>query len=129
YMDSKFDSGDIIAQVEERIRDKDTWASVNKRLLKKSSILLKRILPAVLAGVNPRIPQNEQKATVNSRLTPDYPLIDFKRMNDRTVFNLIRAQCKPLSGAYLINTKGKKIYFDKYLTLAQVKKLRMRYAK
>ena len=127
YMDDGLDSGDIIAQTEEVILETDTWVTVNERLKIKSSDFLKIHMPDIIAGTNKRSKQSEKNISVNNRLTPDYPKIDFERMSDRQIFNLVRAQVSPLKGAFM-DRKGGRIYFDKYLNENEIAQLRRKYA-
>jgi UDP-4-amino-4-deoxy-L-arabinose formyltransferase/UDP-glucuronic acid dehydrogenase (UDP-4-keto-hexauronic acid decarboxylating) len=126
-MNEEFDTGPIIAQAEEPIRDEDTWVTLRERLNARTPFLLAAQMPTLLDGasIDARA-QDEAKATRNPRLTPESPRIDFATMTNREVFNLIRAQVQPLRGAF-IEQDGRRRYFRHYITLDEVAKLRARY--
>ncbi len=126
YMDESLDTGDIIAQKEEAIFETDTWYTVNERLKIESIKLLQQQVPAILNGTNSREKQNETTGSVNERLTPDFPLIDFSKMNTIQIFNLIRAQVKPLGGAYILENQ-KRLHIDRYMSIDEVSALRKKY--
>ena len=127
YMDEGLDTGDIIAQKEERILETDTWVCINDRLIKTSANLLLSNIDSILKGSNNREKQNLEIGSVNKRLTAESPMIDFTTMSNLQIFNLVRAQVEPLKGAYIIKD-GKSIHFTKYMTLEEVKALRNEYA-
>ncbi len=126
YMDGGMDTGDIIAQLSTPINEKDTWITLNTKLDQLTRVLLANELPQVLAGTNARQPQTPAQATTNYRLSKDSPLIDWERLSDRDVFNLVRAQISPLSGAYFIHN-GKRVTLDRYISVADVATLRTQY--
>lgn len=127
YIDHDIDSGDIIAQEEVDIGFNDTWNSLRDKLARASDRLLERELPNILSAEITRMPQNHRDATVNSRLTPDSPKINFSAMDDAEIYNLIRAQVHPLKGAYVDNG-GSRIYFSSFMKYEEVKELRKQYA-
>lgn len=127
YLDNGIDSGDIIAQRKVAIDLKDNWCSLKSKLSVQAEYLIKEEIPAILSGQNERLPQDSAAATYNQRLTPASPRIDFKVMSDLEVYNLIRAQVKPLSGAYLEHN-GQKVYFSDFVGYEKIKELREKYA-
>ena len=127
YITQDLDSGDIVAQVSETIQFDDTWVTVNKRLESISYTLLASALPKILSGNQTRTPQNRILSSKNYRLTPDFPRIDFKYMDNKQIYNLIRAQVEPLRGAY-IQLDSQRLHFPHFLTLDQVYELRQRYS-
>lgn len=126
YIDDVVDGGDIIASIRVAIGDEDTWVSLRDRLIAASEVLLAEQLPLVISGRNSRQTQDESIATTNVRLTPDSPVIDFEKMSDRQIFNLIRAQVKPLQGAYIESVQGRR-YFPDYMPLDAIPGLRRQY--
>ena len=128
YMDNGFDNGDIIAQKEVLIDWEDTWVSLKKKLEDTTRLLLQREIENILTGKIKRKKQNEKEATHNFRLTPEFPRINLKKMNDIEIYNLIRAQVKPLRGAY-IECKGQRYYFDKFIKFDLIKEIRRKYEK
>ena len=127
FMAEGADDGDIIAQRPIAISDEDTWVTLGGRCDAEIAPLLAAALPAVLASEAPRAAQDARRATVNPRLTPESPRIDWALMSDRQVFNLIRAQVAPLKGAYF-ELSGRRIVFDRYVPLAGIPLLRTQYA-
>ncbi|MEK7448141.1 MAG: formyltransferase family protein [Planctomycetota bacterium] len=127
YMNDGIDSGDIIAQKAVPIDFKDTWCALSNKLSAATEDLLEEEIPRILTGVNKRFPQDNSQATRNTRLRPESPRIDFKVMTDMEIYNLIRAQVKPLKGAYLEHN-GEKVYFPEFIEHEKVKELRKKYA-
>jgi methionyl-tRNA formyltransferase len=124
YMDDGIDTGDIIAQADEPIHDADTWVSLTERVSGRTAPLLAAHLPAILDGAAPRRSQSAAEATQNPRLTPESPRIDLATMSDREVFNLIRAQVRPLHGAFLEASDRQRRHFPEYLSMDGVARLR-----
>jgi UDP-4-amino-4-deoxy-L-arabinose formyltransferase/UDP-glucuronic acid dehydrogenase (UDP-4-keto-hexauronic acid decarboxylating) len=126
HMDVGVDSGAIVAQAEEPISETDTWVSVNERLRALALGLLSEAVPMILSGSVEVREQDHSLATVNPRLTADYPRIDFAAMSDRDIFDLIRAQVAPLPGAF-VEREGEQMHFDRLHTMEEVAELRSRY--
>lgn len=126
YMQNGIDAGDIIARKAVEIGFEDTWVDVWKKLSEKAEELLRDEIPGVIAGLNGRIRQDESLATSNKRLTEDFPRIDFVAMSDEEVYNLIRAQVKPLKGAF-IEHDGERLYFSEFVKYKDIGKLRKKY--
>ena len=124
-MDKNIDTGKIVFQKNIKIEESYTWTKLNKILIKKSKTYIKKCLSKILLGNIKSKKQCIDDATVNKRLTKDFPLIDFN-MDDKTIYNLIRAQVKPLSGAYIIKD-NKRIYFNTFIKLEDISKLREKY--
>ena len=49
-------------------------------------------------------------------------------MSDKEIFNLIRAQVKPLKGAYLFQNY-QKIHFTNHINFKEIEQLRLKYEK
>jgi UDP-4-amino-4-deoxy-L-arabinose formyltransferase/UDP-glucuronic acid dehydrogenase (UDP-4-keto-hexauronic acid decarboxylating) len=126
YMEREIDAGDLIAQQEIPILESDTWVTLRNRLDQVMGPFLAAHIPSILNGNNDRTPQDLSQATVNTRLYADSPRIDWGVMSDKEVFDLIRAQVRPLGGAY-VDVDGKKTYFQEYKTLREVAQLRRSY--
>ncbi len=125
-MSEAFDQGGILAQREVPIGFEDTWVDVMERVGREALALLREAVPDLLAGRWQAGQQDESRATRNPRLTPDSPRIDFATMSDLQIYNLIRAQVAPLSGAY-IEQGQTRIHLDRFIPLADVAWLRARY--
>jgi len=128
YMDNGVDTGDVIAQIKVKIDNTDTWVDLKDKLVIASDKILKETLAKILQGVNKREKQDERLSLSNFRLDTKYPRIDFELMNDKEIYNLIRAQVYPLKGAFIQDGK-KRVYFNKKVSLEDIKKLRKNYAK
>lgn len=129
YMDNGLDTGDIIVQKEVLIADYDTWVDVNHKICKTIGYLLNKYLPIIIQGKNNRVKQEHEQSTANFRLTPEYPKIDFIKMNDEQIYNLIRAQVRPLKGAYVELENDGRLYIDSIKTFDEIKVMRSKYEK
>ena len=128
FIDDGLDTGDIIEQEIVNIKSKDTWVNIKEKLILVSNLLIKETLPKLFQNKYTRRKQNELIATKNSRLNSDFPKINFSIMNDLEIYNLIRAQVKPLTGAYL-DTENERIYFSDFLNTQEVNEIRKKYEK
>ena len=126
-MDRGFDTGALIYQVKQKIGFEDTWVSLRDKLTVLIKEICLQIIPSLLEKEINAVSQNQKNASSNFRLTPDYPLINFNKMTDLEVYNLIRAQIAPLKGAYLTINSVKK-YFDKFIPYDEVVQLRKLYS-
>ena len=100
-VDDGIDTGPIIDQVKTKINFDDTWVTLSDKILILINKLLKQNIENILNNNWISKPQNEAIATKNFRLNSKFPKINFSSMNDIQIYNLIRAQVKPLNGAYL----------------------------
>lgn len=121
------DEGAILLQKVLNISEDDTWVSLMGKLENIATAIIENELLPVLKNLQIYQPQNEEFATTNFRLSPQYPHIKPDQMSDRDIFNLIRAQVAPLAGAYLL-INGEEIRFRRLLTIAEVEKLRSYYS-
>ncbi|MDX2084208.1 MAG: formyltransferase family protein [Candidatus Melainabacteria bacterium] len=118
------DAGPILHQQPVPIHLEDTWLTLRDRLNDALPQFLAESAQRLLCGSAMALPQDEAQATVNSRLTPQSPKIDWRTMTDLQVYNLIRAQVAPLAGAYCTTASGEILRYPEPLTLAQVALLR-----
>lgn len=125
-MDNSIDTGAILIQKKVKIKTEDTWVTLRNKLILKSKSIIKKCLVKIINGNIRSINQNNEDSSVNFRLDEEFPLIDFKRMSDLEIYNLIRAQVMPLSGAYIHNNE-EKVYFNKFIVLKDIKGLRKKY--
>jgi len=126
-MDADFDTGKIVNQLKVKIDFEDTWVSLRDKLTKLTIQICRDTIPELLKGNYSTKNQDEKMASRNFRLTEYYPKIDFNLMSNIEIYNLIRAQIKPLKGAYII-VREKKYYFDALLPLNAIAQLRRKYA-
>lgn len=122
-MDEGFDTGPIVMQQCVPIHDEDSWVTLSARISEANTVILKRALPLLISGQWHATIQDAALACTNTRISPESIEIDFQRMDDRTIFNLIRAQVSPLKGAYVESHRGR-VHYDTYMSLSDVSALR-----
>lgn len=128
FIDDGIDTGDIIFQKEVKIDFDDTWVSLSQKISKKTIEIVYEFIPIILTEKKlKRSQQLHKKTEGNKRLKQDSPYINFDKMDDLKIYNMIRAQVAPLKGAF-VNYKNKKIYFDKFIDYEQIKFLRKNYS-
>ena len=98
YLSEEVDSGDIILQREEKIREDDTTATLSKRLAEMGAELLIETIDKIERKEAPRISQDKEKATYAPRLKKEDGLIDWKESASR-IERLVRAM-DPRPGAF-----------------------------
>ncbi|MBM2816092.1 MAG: wbmQ [Ignavibacteria bacterium] len=128
FIEDGLDCGDIISQKEVDIDFKDTWVSLSDKVKSTTHDLLKEKLFNILTGNFNRTKQNEEFATINKRLNSESPRIDFEKMDDMEIYNLIRAQVIPLKGAYIKINKDR-VYYPEFIEYNEIKEIRKKYAK
>lgn len=109
YMDTKMDSGDIIASSKMAIDDNIVLDELYSELSILGSKLLIETLPSIINGTNTRTKQIEEEVTFGFNITKEEEYIDFnQRIND--VYNRIRG-LSSIPGAYtVLNNKRMKVY-------------------
>ena len=98
-MTGRADAGEIVDQEPVPIGPDDTAWEVQKRVTQAGVLLLERRLAELLAGTAPRRAQDEARATVFPRRTPEDGRIDWSRSAEE-VHNLVRAVTHPYPGAF-----------------------------
>ena len=98
YMVKSPDAGDIIAQKEFPITEKDTPLSLYSKLENSGGILLNENVNAIIAGKCCRTPQNNSIATYYGGRKPEDGIINWQWSTEK-IYNLIRAVTKPYPGA------------------------------
>lgn len=100
------DDGDIIAQKSFEIGEFDTI----KEVYNKATVVSKEILTKVFKnGYFDFQPQNKTEIQVFPQRSPDDGEINLSWEKDK-IFNFIRAQTNPYPGAFISNSKGKKLF-------------------
>lgn len=127
FMKEGIDTGDIVAQVILDIGQEDTWGDLKIKTTYAMQPILKSQIPSILANKFVRNPQNEYLSTTNTRLNENSPRIDFSKMTDFEIYNLIRAHVAPLKGAYIESGKGR-IYLPNFVPRSKIAELRSEYA-
>ena len=98
YMTEKPDDGDIVAQAAVPIFPDDTAREVFDKVTVAAEITLHRVLPALIAGTAPRLPQDPSAARYFGGRRPEDGTIDWKR-DAASIHNLVRAVAPPYPGA------------------------------
>lgn len=98
YMTAKPDAGDLVAQQSVPILPDDTAREVLDKVTFAAELALDRVLPALLAGNAPRVPQNLAIGSYFGGRRPADGEIDWTR-NAQQVHNLVRAVAPPYPGA------------------------------
>ncbi len=109
YTDAGVDTGDIILQRELPILPEDTTGSLTEKMAVLGAQLLIETLHAIEAGTAPRIPQQEEKASVTPILDRESGFVDFSGTMRETL-DLIRSM-DPWPGTYtLMDNEKLKIF-------------------
>lgn len=116
HLSSEWDAGDIILQVEEEIRPRDTAGTLHDRLSRKGALLLGETLRRLEANTAPRRPQDHHLATFAPKLSKEDAYLDFRRPAQE-LDRLIRG-LNPRPGAYTF-IKGEQVKIWQALPLAQ----------
>ena len=98
YMTEKPDNGDIVAQQAVPILPNDTALEVFQKVTVAAEIALNDILPALLAGTAPAIPQDLSKGAYFGGRKAEDGVIDWTT-DARSIHNLVRAVAPPYPGA------------------------------
>jgi methionyl-tRNA formyltransferase len=98
YMTEKPDNGDIVGQTAVPILPDDNAREVFDKVTVAAEVTLDRVLPALLAGTAPRLPQDLSLGAYFGGRTPEDGTIDWSR-DARTIHNLVRAVAPPYPGA------------------------------
>lgn len=99
YMVAKPDAGDIVAQTAVPILPDDTVREVLDKVTVAAELTLHGVLPALIAGNAPRIPQNLRQGSYFSSRKPEDGRIDWTA-SAVCVHNLVRAVAPPYPGAF-----------------------------
>ena len=99
YMAEKPDSGDIVAQTAVPILPDDTAREVFDKVTFAAEITLDAVLPALLAGMAPRHPQDLRAGSYFGGRGPDDGIIDWNK-DAAAIHNLARAVAPPFPGAF-----------------------------
>ena len=98
YMTDKPDAGDIVAQQAVPILPDDTARDVLEKVAVAAEICLDAVLPALLAGTAPRLPNDVAQGSYFGGRTPDDGRIDWRESATR-IHDLVRAVAPPYPGA------------------------------
>jgi methionyl-tRNA formyltransferase len=99
YMLAKPDAGDIVAQQAVPILPNDTAFDVFSKVTVAAEMALDQVLPALVAGTAPRIPQDLSRGSYFGGRKPEDGRIDWSR-SATDVHNLVRGVAPPYPGAF-----------------------------
>ena len=109
YMASKMDAGNIIAQRSIPILDDDNNGTMFEKLSVLGTELLSEVLPSIIDGTNPSIPQDESKVTYAYNIKHEEQFINWNDTSENIV-NLIRGLAPAPTALTLINGSILKIF-------------------
>jgi methionyl-tRNA formyltransferase len=98
YMADQPDAGDIVAQQAVPILPDDTARDVLDKVTVAAEICLDAVLPALVAGTAPRLPNEIGRGSYFGRRTPEDGRIDWRRSAEE-IHDLVRAVAPPYPGA------------------------------
>lgn len=99
YMTAKPDAGDLVAQTAVPILPDDTAREVFDKVTVAAELTLHRVLPALVNGAAPQIPQDLSQVSYFPGRKPEDGYIDW-RWPARRIHNLVRAVAPPYPGAF-----------------------------
>jgi methionyl-tRNA formyltransferase len=99
YMTQKPDAGDIVAQQAVPILPDDTAREVFDKVTVAAEICLDAVLPALIAGTAPRLPNDIAQGSYYGARRPEDGRIDWSR-DAQSIHNLVRAVAPPYPGAF-----------------------------
>jgi methionyl-tRNA formyltransferase len=106
WLDAQLDKGDIIDQEPVGITLHDTCGTVYEKMGHAGVVMLRRNMPALLAGTAPRRPQPDTKRPLWKRRKPSDGRVDWNQPSKR-VYDFIRAVTHPYPGAFVEVPDGK----------------------
>ena len=107
-MTARADRGRIVDQASVPIGPDDTAHDVLLKLIPRAAEVLRRSLPAILAGRAEGAEQDESRATLFGRRRPSDGLMDWTK-DARALHNLVRAVAPPFPGAFTF-CEGRKLF-------------------
>ena len=109
YMDEGMDSGDIIREEKEVIRNDESIIELREKLSLLGARMLMEELPNIINGTAPRTKQNEEEVTIARIIKREDELLDFNH-ETKNLYNKIRA-LSPVPACYTyLDNKLYKIY-------------------
>jgi len=97
--DARADSGAIVGQVEVAIAPDETAATLFERLAEAHLDLIRLLVPQILSGTAPRLPQDERRASSWPKRMPADGIIDWDTRAPY-LYDWVRAQTRPYPGAF-----------------------------
>ena len=97
--DARADSGSIVGVIEVPIAADETATTLFERLAVAHVDLIRSLVPAILDGSAPRLPQDERRASSWPKRTPADGIIDW-HTHAPYLYDWVRAQTRPYPGAF-----------------------------
>ena len=107
YISTGMDEGDIVDQIRLPLDEDETASTLNAKLTPLYPKIILNNLDALLTGRNKRLPQDQTRATIGCKRTPEDGKIDFAKTTVDIV-RLIRGLTYPYPGAYC-HYRGKRV--------------------
>ncbi len=107
YMVKAADAGDMVGQKKVAITGEDTAVTLMGKINEAGVELFRELLPEIIAGKAPRIPQDASQATYFGGRRPEDGRIDW-RQPAGDLHNLVRAVTHPYPGAFT-EREGKRL--------------------
>jgi methionyl-tRNA formyltransferase len=98
-VDSTADSGAVVGQVVVDISDDETATTLFERIAQAHVELVRVLVPQLIAGTAPRVPQDPSRASVWPRRAPADGIIDWETRAPY-LYDWVRAQTRPYPGAF-----------------------------
>jgi methionyl-tRNA formyltransferase len=116
YLEEEADAGNIIAQREFEITFEDDAQTIYDKVARLHYEIMKEMIPLLVAGTAPSIPQDSSKAMWWPKRTPDDGIIDWTK-NSKELYNWVRALTHPYPGAFTFYQE-KKLFIWKVIPLS-----------
>ena len=110
YLESTFDTGDIIFQEKFNISDQDDINTLFKKSDDLAVKMISRFLPLAVENLAPRVPQNPKRKSRTPKRSPKDGIINWS-ISNKSIFNLIRALKHPYPRAFSF-LAGKKVLIN-----------------
>jgi methionyl-tRNA formyltransferase len=98
-VDSTADSGAVVGQVVVDISDDETATTLFERIAQAHVELVRVLVPQLIAGTAPRVPQDPSRASAWPRRAPADGIIDWETRAPY-LYDWVRAQTRPYPGAF-----------------------------
>jgi len=108
HMVAKADAGDIVGQKAVPIERSDTAVTLYRKMCDAAGALLDELLPRMMEGTAPRMPQDITKGSYFGGRRPEDGRIDWRWPAER-IYNMIRAVTDPYPGAFCLLPDGTKL--------------------
>jgi methionyl-tRNA formyltransferase len=99
WLANNVDEGQIIDQIELPISPYDTCETLYQKVAESNQVMLQRVLPKLLAGERPGVPQPPSDEPLLPRRRPADGLLDWHQPAVN-VYNFVRALTRPYPGAF-----------------------------